>query len=142
MSAWRLLLHDMAEAGGGPLRTSQIPGWGVTSETAKGRFVLLQHGLIRPSAGRAHTITAKGWRVVEGVADLVEPKGHGKPGHLPRVYALVVRGATVPDAVIEDLLIASGLAPADRISADVIRAYSNRLVAVARGCELNTKEPA
>ena len=138
MSAWRLLLRDMAEAGGGPLRTSRLPGWGVTRETARGRRVLLQHGLIHPAGGRRHAITARGWRVVEGAADVVEPKGHGKPGHLPRSYALVVRGATVPDAVIRDLLAASGLTLPEHVSFDALRAYSNRLLAVARGCALLT----
>ena len=134
MSTWRLLLRDMAEAGGGPLSASRLPGWGATRETARGRLVLLRHGLIHPAGGRLHAITLKGWRVVEGVADLVEPKGHGQPGHLPRAYALVVRGSTVPDAVIRDLLDASGLTLPDHISFDAVRAYSNRLLAVARGC--------
>lgn len=130
MSHWRCLLQDMAEAGGEGLLASSLPGWGVTHRTRDGRRGLIVHGLIKPVGSRRHSITAKGWRVVSGAADLVEPKMTGKVGHLPRAYSLVVRGRVVPDVVIEDLLVEAGLVPGAPISPAILRAYSDRLAAV------------
>ena len=132
MSHWRCLLHDMAEAGGECLQASSLPGWGVTSQTQHGRRDLMLHGLIKAVGGRRHSITPDGWRLLAGIADLVEPKISGKIGHLPRVYSLVVRAAVVPDIVIEVLLMDAGLQPGEAISSEIIRAYSNRLAAVVR----------
>lgn len=132
MSYWRCMLADMAEAGGDDIQISSLPGWGITRVTREGRDTLRHHGLIKPVGSRRHSITDKGWRLLSGAADLVEPKHSGKRGHLPRSYALVVRGATVPDIVIEDLLTECGLQPGAAISPDIIRAYSARLAAVVR----------
>lgn len=132
MSNWRCLLYDMAAAGGDSLQLSSMPGWGVTSTTQRGRRDLIVHGFIKPVGARRHSITPKGWRVASGAADMVERKMAGKIGHLPRTYSLVVRGLVVPDEVIEDLLIESGLMPGAPISAEIIRVYSAKLAAVVR----------
>ena len=132
MSHWRCLLQDMAEAGGEDIQLSSLPGWGVTIATREGRNALRYHGLIKAVGSCRHSITGKGWRLLSGAADLVEPKAAGKRGHLPRAYSLVVRGATVPDIVIEDLLTECGLQPGAAISPDIIRAYSAKLTAIVR----------
>ena len=132
MSYWRCLLKDMAEAGGENIQASSLPEWGITPQTERGRSELIRHGLIRPVGGRRHSITANGWRLLAGVADLVEPKMPGKVGPMPRAYSLVVRGSTVPDIVIEDLLLDCGLVPGASISPAILRAYSDRLAAVVR----------
>lgn len=133
MSHWRCLLKDMAEAGGESIQASSLPGWDVTPQTRSGRRDLVRLDLIKAVGGRRHSITAKGWRVLDGAADVVGVK---PPGHItgawPCAYSLVVRGQVVPDLVIEDLLIECGLRPGADISPEIIRAYSTRLAAVVR----------
>lgn len=133
MSHWRCLLKDMADAGGSEIQASSLPGWGVTPQTQHGRRDLTRHGLIKAVGGRRHSITAKGWRVLAGVADVigVKPVGH-VTGAWPCAYSLVARGPVVPDIVIEDLLLEAGLQPGAAIGPEIIRAYSAKLAAVVR----------
>ena len=133
MSTWRCLLKDIAEAGGDDLSLSCLPGWGVTHQTRRGRRSLIVYGLIKPVGSRRHSLTPMGWRVAEGVADIIPmPTRPGRTGRSPCKYSLVIKGGAVPDIVIEDLLAEAGHQPGSNLNIEVLRAYSARLVAVAR----------
>ena len=132
MSNWRILLREIDAAGGEAVSASGIPGWGVTLRTRVARQVLLRHDLIKPVGQRLHSITKRGRRVIEGSADLVEHRQSGISGHVPRTYSLVVRGAIVPDGVIYDLMLESGIEMGALITRKAIKEYSDRLAAVVR----------
>lgn len=133
MSNWRCLLKDAADAGGDDLSLSGLPGWGVTGQTIRGRRSLIVYGLIKPVGSRRHSLTPKGWRIAAGVADIIPmPTRPGRTGRSPCAYSLVIKGGAVHDIVIEDLLVEAGHQPGSNVTSEVLRAYSARLVAVAR----------
>lgn len=133
MSNWRVLLKDIAEAGGENLAVSGLPGWGITCQTQRGRSDLIRYGLLKPVGSRRHSLTPKGWRIVVGAADIItQPTRPGRTGRSPCIYSLVVKGLAVPDLVIEELLREAGHKPDQGISQEVLRDYSARLVAIAR----------
>ena len=133
MSAWRILLQSLADAGGGPIAAARLrepwPGMPGALRDASAVGAIRRIGN-KNNAQWALTEAGRGYLA----GDLVAIYGKGKK------LALVPFVPCVTDDIIEALMIEAGHTPGDSVTPAVLRRYSVALWALAKNSVTERKK--
>lgn len=138
MSGWKIAVRRVY-ALGGEASLHAIDEHGTLDRGSLPRAAVL--GLLR-SPGRhgvasrwAITPLGEAWCEGRAVEVLSIDEGKRKPGR-PTVRIAMRIPAELPETIMEEILIDLGFQPGQRIDADMMRRYSNRLAAIVRSSVL------
>jgi hypothetical protein len=125
MSAWRILLQALADAGGGPIAAAKLKApWPGMPAAVRDASVIRAIRRIGNKNNAQWELTELGRGYLAG--DLVAIYGKGKK------LALVPFVPGVTDDIIEGLMLKAGHTPGDAVTPAVLRRYSAELWELAK----------